>query len=106
MQNVGMVSNVNVGLVHAENVGLLHSSIVAGQRIEMSGANKREQVGGSRNTEIGEDDTLKVSGECKIDAKRIELSGSEEIVLSCGSSTVRLTPQLIEILSSLVKINC
>jgi len=105
MEHVGVLSMLNVGMTHTENVGMLHSSIVAGKRIEVSGLGKTETVSGPRTAEV-KSDTLTVEQAQSVSAKRIHLSASEEIVLNCGSSSIRLTPDLIRILSDLVKLNC
>ncbi|WP_226858576.1 DUF2345 domain-containing protein [Diaphorobacter aerolatus] len=42
----------------------------------------------------------------KITAKKIEITASQEILLTCGSSSIRLNKDLIRILSDLVRINC
>jgi type VI secretion system secreted protein VgrG len=104
-ESVGMMSMFNVGLLHSENIGLLHSSIVAGQRVEATGFGKNESVGRDRSTSVGKNDTTTVAETAKLSAKRIEFSGEEEIVLTCGASTIRLTPGELEVLSTLVKIN-
>ncbi|MCS4292964.1 type VI secretion system secreted protein VgrG [Comamonas sp. BIGb0152] len=104
-EKVGLLSNFNVGMVHSENVGLAHSSIVGGKRIEISALDKTEVVTGPRTTTV-KSDTLTVEETQKITAKKIEISASEEILLSCGSSSVRLNKELIQILSDLVRINC
>lgn len=104
-EKVGLLSTFNVGMVHSENVGLAHSSIVGGKRIEISALDKTEVVTGPRTTTV-KSDTLTVEETQKITAKKIEISASEEILLSCGTSSVRLNKELIQILSDLVRINC
>ncbi|QNP47374.1 type VI secretion system Vgr family protein [Diaphorobacter aerolatus] len=105
MEKVGLLSTFNVGLVHSENVGLLHSSIVGGKRIEVSGVDKTEVVNGPRTTTV-KSDTVTVEETQKITAKKIEITASQEILLTCGSSSIRLNKDLIRILSDLVRINC
>ncbi len=104
-EKVGFLSTFNVGLVHTENVGVLHSSIVAGKRIEVSGVDKTEVVTGPRTTTV-KSDTVKVEEKQTVTAKKIELNASEEILLVCGSSSIKLTPALIQILADMVYINC
>ena len=104
-EKVGFLSTFNVGLVHTENVGVMHSSIVGGARIEVSGANKTEVVVGPRTTTV-KSDTVTVEETQKVTAKKIELNASEEILLVCGSSSIKLTPELIQILAKMVYINC
>ncbi|MEG1203177.1 MAG: type VI secretion system tip protein TssI/VgrG [Comamonas sp.] len=105
MEKVGLLSTFNIGLVHSENVGLLHSSIVGGKRIEISGTDKTEVVNGPRTTTV-KSDTVTVEEKQTVTAKKIELNASEEILLVCGSSSIKLTPELIQILSKMVYINC
>jgi type VI secretion system secreted protein VgrG len=105
MEKVGLLSTFNVGLVHSENVGLLHSSIVGGKRIEVSGVDKTEVVNGPRTTTV-KSDTVTVEETQKITAKKIELNASEEILLVCGASSIKLTPQLIEELADMIHLNC
>ena len=111
-QSVGLAKMVNVGGPYSLNVGGAMQTIV--------NRGKGSQIGGSRTASVGADDTTTVTGTTKVEATRIELTASEaivlnsptiqitaesEVVLSSGDSTVRLTPALIEILSTLVKIN-
>ena len=104
-EKVGLLSTFNVGVAHSENVVMAHSSVVAGQRLEVSGIGKTELVTGPRTANV-KSDTLTVEETQKITAKKIEINASEEILLSCGSSSVRLNKELIQILSDLVRINC
>ncbi|MFE1572859.1 type VI secretion system Vgr family protein [Comamonas odontotermitis] len=105
MEKVGLLSTFNVGLVHSENVGLLHSSIVGGKRIEVSGVDKTEVVNGPRTTTV-KSDTVTVEETQKITAKKIELNASEEILLVCGASSIKLTPQMIQELADMIYLNC
>ncbi|MFA9950053.1 type VI secretion system Vgr family protein [Dentiradicibacter hellwigii] len=127
---VGLVSFSTTGLAHTETVGVVHTSTAGIQRFENTGRDKTETVGHDRKENISHDNTLNIGNNSTteigknrtttvvgndglevgeslgIKAKKIELIGTEEVSISCGNSTIRLTPQLIEILSSLVKINC
>ena len=105
MEKVGLLSTFNVGLVHSENVGLLHSSIVGGKRIEVSGVDKTEVVNGPRTTTV-KSDTVTVEETQKITAKKIELNASEEILLVCGASSIKLTPEMIQELANMIYLNC
>ena len=129
-ETVGLVSFATTGIAHTETVGVVHTSTAGVQRFENTGRNKTETVGHDRKENIAHDNTLHIGNNSTtevgknriatvagndglevgeslgIKAKKIELIGTEELTISCGNSTIRLTPQLIEILSSLVKINC
>lgn len=102
---VGLFSTFNVGVAHAENVGLLHSSIVGGKRIEFTGRDKTETVKGPRTTTV-KSDTLQVEETHYVNAKKIVLNASEEVLIACNGSTARLTPELIRALADFAKINC
>lgn len=41
-----------------------------------------------------------------MESKKIHLNAKDEILLTVGSSTIRLTPSQIEVLSPLEKLNC
>ncbi|MFI8619323.1 type VI secretion system tip protein VgrG, partial [Acidovorax sp. NPDC077693] len=41
-----------------------------------------------------------------LESKKIHLNAKDEILLTCGSSTIKLTPGQIEVLSPLDKLNC
>lgn len=97
MQNVGMAKMLNVGLIYNSNVG--------GKRLEITGASKSEIVTADRTASV-KNDTVKVEEKLEVAARKIVLNASEEILLSCGSSSIRLTPTLIRILADMVKINC
>ena len=129
-ETVGLVSFATTGIAHTETVGVVHTSTAGVQRFENTGRNKTETVGHDRKENISHDNTLNIGNNSTteigknrtttvvgndglevgeslgIKAKKIELIGTVELTISCGNSTIRLTPQLIEILSSLVKINC
>ena len=52
------------------------------------------------------DDKLVVGEEFFVHAKKIHMEADKEIVLTCGSSTIKISPQQIEILSPLDRLNC
>lgn len=66
---------------------------------------KTEVVNGPRTTTV-KSDTVTVEETQKITAKKIELNASEEILLVCGASSIKLTPQLIEELADMIHLNC
>ncbi|MBF9264494.1 type VI secretion system Vgr family protein, partial [Paracidovorax cattleyae] len=113
-ETIGMTAMQNVGLAKMVNVGLAYSVNIGGVRNDIVGANWTRTVIGSDSVSVGSDrkasvsgtDSLEVSGALTVKAKTITLEAGDEITLRCGSSTVRLTPALIEVLSSLDKLNC
>ncbi|MDA8458355.1 type VI secretion system tip protein VgrG, partial [Acidovorax sp. GBBC 3332] len=113
-ETIGMTAMQNVGLAKMVNVGLAYSVNIGGVRNDIVGANWTRTVVGSDSVSVGSDrkasvsgaDSLEVSGALTVKAKTITLEAGDEITLRCGSSTVRLTPALIEVLSSLDKLNC
>ena len=42
----------------------------------------------------------------KLNAQKIKLEAQQEIILTCGSSTIKITPSDIQILSPLDRLNC
>ncbi|WP_416406436.1 type VI secretion system tip protein TssI/VgrG [Paracidovorax citrulli] len=113
-ETIGMTAMQNVGLAKMVNVGLAYSVNIGGVRNDIVGANWTRTVIGSDSVSVGSDrkasvsgtDSLEVSGALTVKARTITLEAGDEITLRCGSSTVRLTPALIEVLSSLDKLNC
>ncbi|MFD2299076.1 type VI secretion system tip protein TssI/VgrG [Paracidovorax citrulli] len=113
-ETIGMTAMQNVGLAKMVNVGLAYSVNIGGVRSDIVGANWTRTVIGSDSVSVGSDrkasvsgtDSLEVSGALTVKARTITLEAGDEITLRCGSSTVRLTPALIEVLSSLDKLNC
>ncbi|WCM94305.1 type VI secretion system tip protein VgrG [Acidovorax sp. NCPPB 2350] len=113
-ETVGMVAMQNVGMAKMMNIGLAYSVNIGGVRNDLVGANWSRTVGGKDTLSVGSDrqasvggaDSLEVAGALAVKAKTITLEAGDEITLRCGSSTVRLTPALIEVLSSLDKLNC
>ena len=96
----------NTGRNKTETVGHDRKENIAHDNTLHIGNNSTTEIGKNRITTVAGDDGLEVGESLGIKAKKIELIGTEELTISCGNSTIRLTPQLIEILSSLVKINC
>ena len=98
MQNIGVARMTNIGMAYSLNVGMVMNTVI--------GKQLSEQIGETRSTSVGKNDTLQVGDTLKMGAKTIQINAETEIVLACGSSTIKLTPGQIEILSPLVKINC
>jgi type VI secretion system secreted protein VgrG len=104
-ETISLLNVKNVGLVYSENIGMAHTSIVGAQRVEVTGLNKKEVVSGDRSATVSKGDSLTVGESLRIQAKSIEITAETELVISCGASNIKLTPDLIDILSTLVKIN-
>lgn len=109
MLTVGMARMLNVGMVYSQNIGIAMTTLV--------GKSQTTKVGTSQSTTVGEDyslavgdegaSTVKINGRSiRLDANKIHLNGKDEILLTCGGSTVRLTPSKIEVLGGAVKLNC
>ncbi len=110
LQNVGMGRMENVGLGYSLNVGMMMNTLV--------GLNQSTQVAKKKTTSVGEQYAISVGGKdegssvtldgksIRLGAQAIELTADQEIRLSCGQSTIRITAGEIEILSPKVDINC
>jgi len=110
LQNVGMGRMENVGLGYSLNVGMMMNTLV--------GLNQSTQVARKKTTSVGEQYAISVGGNeegssvtldgksIRLGAQTIELTADQEIRLSCGQSTIRITAGEIEILSPKVDINC
>ena len=110
LQNVGMGRMENVGLGYSLNVGMMMNTLV--------GLNQSTQVAKKKTTSVGEQYAISVGGKdegssvtldgksIRLGAQTIELTADQEIRLSCGQSTIRITTGEIEILSPKVDINC
>ena len=114
MQNVGLVKIMTIGVSYMENVGVLmqtnvgfNQNLVVGKDREVKvGANQKTKIGDTRETNVKKDDKLVVGDEFFVHAKKIHMEADKEIVLTCGSSTIKITGSQIEILSPLDKLNC
>ena len=104
-ETIGLTNMQNVGMVSNENIGMVRASVVGMQRIEFTGMNKGVTVGQNRQTTINKDDQLTVVESLTVKGKKITISADDELTLNCGGSTIKLTPDLIELISSLIKIN-
>ena len=123
-ETVGLLHMDSVGIARMSNVGLAYSLNVGAMMNVVVGKNHSSQIGKNQSTKVGSKYTLSVGGgeggegekktsEVQIDGKSIalnsdsiRLTAKQEIVLVCGSSTIRVSPDKIEILSTLVNINC
>ena len=114
MQNVGLVKIMSIGISYMENIGVLmqtnvgmNQNLVVGKDRDVKvGANQKTSVGDTRETNVKKDDKLVVGEEFFVHAKKIHMEADKEIVLTCGSSTIKITGSQIEILSPLDKLNC
>jgi type VI secretion system secreted protein VgrG len=106
MDNIGVAYSLNVGVTMSTKVGKDQSTTVGNDREDKVDNNDSLTVGKNRSANIGENDTLTVGQALKVKAKTIHFEAESELILNCGSSTIRLTPGQIEILSPMDKLNC
>ncbi|MDH4417008.1 MAG: type VI secretion system tip protein TssI/VgrG [Acidovorax sp.] len=135
MLNVGMVRMMNIGVAYSQNIGAMMSTVVGMTQTTKVGQSQKTSVGKDYVLEVGGGGAAPAAGgvdhvvaptggsvggeggdapSCiKIDAgqifvesKKIHLNAKDEILLTCGSSTIKLTPGQIEVLSPLDKLNC
>ncbi|MGJ3700010.1 type VI secretion system Vgr family protein [Variovorax sp. AFSI2.2] len=105
-QNVGIFKIMSIGVAYMENIGISMMTNVGKTQSLNVGEKQTIQVGQVRETDIGKNDTLRVGDTLKVHGKKVAISADDEITLSCGSSTIRITAGQIEILSPLDKLNC
>ncbi|TDS81680.1 type VI secretion system tip protein TssI/VgrG [Comamonas sp. JUb58] len=133
MQNIGMFMQTHVGLNQSLNVGENQSTKVGSKQTTQVGEQYSLTVGGgggggrggsgggaegaSMNivSPGGEDggggggkaSNLRMTGQnVTITAANIRLEAQQEIIFSCGDSTLKITPGRIEILSPEDRLNC
>ena len=105
-ENVGMVKTLSAGVGYVLSVGAAMTSTVGSLHETVVGG-VVESVGKSKAVTVG--DTYELTcGTSKITVDKggtIKLSGSTKIELSVGGSSISITPGMIDIKSTLVKIN-
>ena len=106
LMTVGVAYVENVGVHMQTTVGMTQNLIVGQTRDVKIGKDQKTKVGNDRDTSVAKNDTLIVGETLKVKAKRIEIAADEEILLTCGASTIKITKGQIEILSPLDKLNC
>ncbi|MDU8360012.1 type VI secretion system tip protein TssI/VgrG [Pseudomonas syringae group sp. J309-1] len=110
LQNVGLGRMENVGLGYSLNVGMMMNTFVGLNQTTQVVKKKTLSVGDSYKLSVGGSDdgsTITMDGKSiKLGSKTIEITADQEIRLTCGQSTIRITPSEIEILSPNVDINC
>jgi type VI secretion system secreted protein VgrG len=70
------------------------------------GNDRTQVVGANEKVTIGGDMTVTVSGSESSTAKQVSITGNAQLTLSCGASTIQMTPAMVSIVSPMVKINC
>ena len=105
-QNVGVFKVMSIGMAYMENIGISMMTNVGKTQSLNVGEKQTVQIGQVRETDIGKNDTLRVGDTLQLHGKKVAISADDEITLSCGSSTIRITAGQIEILSPLDKLNC
>ncbi len=129
LDTVGLVSMLNVGLARALSIGIAYTQHIGEAMSTFVGKDQTVRVGEKQSTSVGKNYLLEVgiggeegeptpSGganpsivqidgeQIRMDAKKIHLNAQDEVLLTCGGSTVRLTPDQIEVLAGTVKLNC
>lgn len=110
LQNVGLGRMENVGLGYSLNVGMAMNTFVGLNQTTQVMKKKTLSVGDSYKLAVGGTDdgsTITLDGKSiQLGSKTIELTADQEIRLTCGQSTIRITASEIEILSPNVDINC
>ncbi|MDD0815429.1 type VI secretion system tip protein TssI/VgrG [Curvibacter sp. HBC28] len=121
MVNIGVAYNLNVGAVMMSNVGMLRMDTVGMNWTRNTGVDETTQVGANQSVTVGADHSLKVAANSKTDvgtnaetkagakikgeAPEIELVAAGTLKLTCGGSTIVMTPGSIELKSPLIQIN-
>ena len=105
-ESVGLAKMFSTGAAYQVNVGAAMNETVVGAKMEEVGGYRMAKVGGDNDVTVSGDSKLEVSGSHTGTAQTIELTGSTKIVLSCGASTIEMTPGSITIKAPMVKINC
>ena len=129
METVGAAKVITVGAAYALSigaglnlaVGAVRATEVGGNDMVVVGGNNERKVGGDEKVAVDGNNEIKVSGNQKInvsgnqetsvkgnlkmDAPMIKVSANGSLTLSCGGSSIKLTPGMIEITAPLVKIN-
>ncbi|QHF01148.1 type VI secretion system tip protein VgrG [Pseudomonas asturiensis] len=110
LQNVGLGRMENVGLGYSLNVGMAMNTFVGLSQTTQVIKKKTLSVGESYALSVGGTDdgsTITLDGKSiRLGSKTIEVVADQEIRLTCGKSTIRITASEIEILSPNVDINC
>ena len=129
MQNVGGMKMMNIGVNYMENIGVAMQTHVGMNQSLTVGQERQVKVGSKQSTEVGSQYSLTVGGggggsgggaggggkasqltmdgqSIELNAAKIRLEAQQEILLTCGESTIRITPGDIQILSPMDRLNC
>ncbi|MCO5337547.1 type VI secretion system tip protein VgrG [Delftia tsuruhatensis] len=129
MQNVGGMKMMNIGVNYMENIGVAMQTHVGMNQSLTVGQERQVKVGSKQSTEVGSQYSLTVGGggggsgggaggggkasqltmdgqSIQLNAAKIRLEAQQEILLTCGESTIRITPGDIQILSPMDRLNC
>ena len=94
--HVGADQQIMVGHDRQEEVG-------NNEKVEI-GANQSEEIGKNRKVKVGRNDELRVGGKLKIKAgTTIEIEAGTSITLKVGSTTVKLDPTSIKLVTTMLK---
>jgi type VI secretion system secreted protein VgrG len=89
-RRISMLKVHSFGMAYMENIGMFMQT----------------HVGMDQKLVVGKDERLVVGQEFFVHAKKIHMEADQEIVLTVGSSTIKITSGQIQILSPLDKLNC
>ncbi len=125
MHNVGVMKMMNIGVNYMENIGVAMQTTVGMSQNLTVGQERQVKVGSKQSTEVGSQYSLTVGGgggggsgggkasqltmdgqSIELNAAKIRLEAQQEILLTCGKSTIRITPGDIQILSPMDRLNC
>jgi type VI secretion system secreted protein VgrG len=97
--SVGKNQRTTIGEDHELNVGKNQTTTV--------GENQKLTISKDRNTAITGNDSLNVDEKVSIvSGRKIHIDAKDEILLTVGSSSIKITGSEIQILSGIDKLNC
>lgn len=88
--SVGSDGSVSIGGNHSHSVGKDDSQTVGGKRSMSVGSDLQSDVGGKLQENVGSNATYKVGATYALEAEKIQLTASSEIVIKSGSAEIVL----------------
>lgn len=105
-ENVGATKTLAAGGAYNLSVGSNFKTAVDGDADTRVSGDDQTMVAGKSATRVGGDAVLAVGGSLTETAREISLGALAKLTLTCGASTIELTPASITIRGPIVKINC